>query len=83
MPVSSRGKQQKFKRRTPGVCSFCEHGVDPNYKDVKALEAMMTDKGKILSRQRTGNCQKHQRTLARAIKRARYVALVPYVTILK
>lgn len=78
-----RGKAKKFKRRTPGKCSFCEHGVEPNYKEVKTLAAFITDKGKIVSRSRTGTCQKHQRALTQAIKRARYMALLPYVTVLR
>jgi small subunit ribosomal protein S18 len=49
-----------------------------NYKQVEALERYVTDRGKIRSRRQTGNCAKHQRVLARAIKRARFMALLPY-----
>jgi small subunit ribosomal protein S18 len=49
-----------------------------NYKQVDALERYITDRGKIRSRRQTGNCAKHQRVLARAIKRARFMALLPY-----
>jgi small subunit ribosomal protein S18 len=77
-----KNKQQRFKRRTPGKCSFCEHGVEPNYKDTKTLENFINDKGKIVARSRTGSCQKHQKALAEAVKRARMMALLPYVTIL-
>jgi len=50
-----------------------------DYKDVKLLQKFLTDTGKIESRKRTGASSKHQRILARAIKRARYLALLPFV----
>lgn len=81
--MAIKNKQQKLKRRTPGLCPFCEHSVQPDYKDVKALETMLTAKGKIIARSRSGNCQKHQRALATAVKRARNMALLPYVTLVK
>jgi small subunit ribosomal protein S18 len=49
-----------------------------NYKQVDALQRFVTDRGKIRSRRQTGNCAKHQRVLAQAIKRARFIALLPY-----
>jgi small subunit ribosomal protein S18 len=49
-----------------------------SYKDVDALQRYITDRGKIRPRRQTGNCAKHQRALARALKRARYMALLPY-----
>lgn len=48
------------------------------YKEVALLERYLTDRGKIRPRRQTGNCAKHQRMLARAIKRARYMALLPF-----
>ena len=68
-----------FKRRNPGrrrkkVCVFCgKENNEIDYKDVAKL------RGKILPRRITGNCAKHQRALTVAIKRARHVALMPYV----
>ncbi len=50
-----------------------------DYKDAKVLERYLTDRGKILPRRATGNCARHQRQLGTAIKRARYLALVPYI----
>jgi small subunit ribosomal protein S18 len=62
------------------VCRFCElrtRRID--YKDSPTLERFLTDRGKILPRRATGNCARHQRQLGTAIKRARHLALVPYI----
>lgn len=62
------------------VCSFCMDHVDEiDYKDVAKLRRYITEKGKILPRRQTGTCAEHQRTLTVAIKRAREMALLPYV----
>lgn len=62
------------------ACPFCESGIRyVNYKDDKTLQRLMTEQGKILPRRMTGMCARHQRQLQTAIKRARYLALVPYV----
>ena len=63
------------------VCSFCASKIEEiDYKDAEKLRGYISDRGKIAPRRRTGTCAKHQRILARAIKRARHLALVPYVT---
>ncbi|MBI4089792.1 MAG: 30S ribosomal protein S18 [Candidatus Kerfeldbacteria bacterium] len=65
--------------RTPKVCHFCVNAIDDvDYKDVRTIQRFMTSYAKIASRHRTGTCNKHQRRLAEAIKRARFLALVPY-----
>ncbi|NIT03328.1 30S ribosomal protein S18 [Candidatus Saccharibacteria bacterium] len=61
-------------------CSFCESGKKPDYKDVEALRRFVSDRGKIVSRGRTGVCAKHQRRLAQSIKRGRYLGLIPFTT---
>jgi len=61
------------------VCSFCEDKIEPSYKNVDALKRKITERGKILPRRVTGVCAKHQRKLATEIKRARHIALVPFV----
>ncbi len=62
------------------VCSFCAGKVQEiDYKDSEKLRGFVSDRGKIEPRRRTGTCAKHQRILATAIKRARYLALLPYV----
>lgn len=63
------------------VCRFCAEKVrDIDYKQIQILRTFTTDTGKILSARITGNCASHQRQLTRAIKRARNLALLPYVT---
>lgn len=70
-----------FKRkRRKKVCRFCEEKVQSiDYKDIKKLQKFTTERGKILPRRVTGTCAKHQRALTIAIKRARIVALMPFV----
>ncbi len=61
-------------------CSLCEAGIRVvNYKDEKTLGRYVTDRGKILPRRLTGACARHQRQLTTAIKRARYLAILPYI----
>lgn len=65
---------------TRKVCSFCAGKAgEINYKDHEKLRPFISDRGKIEPRRRTGTCAKHQRVLARAIKKARHLALLPYV----
>lgn len=71
------------RRRRPQprrkVCQFCVDKVtEIDYKDVAKLRRFVTEKGKIISRRQLGTCAKHQRELTTAIKRARYMALLPY-----
>jgi len=62
------------------VCRFCKDGTKAlDYKDVKRLERFLTDRGKIFSSRLSGNCARHQRMLAEVLKRARFMALLPYV----
>ncbi len=62
----------------PAVCPFCKGKMTINYKDVSVLSRYISSQGKIVSRRRSRACAKHQRNLAHAIKRARYLALLPY-----
>ena len=62
------------------VCSFCVDKIDYiDYKDSVKLRRFLSERGKILPRRTTGTCAKHQRQLTTAIKRARHVALLPFV----
>ena len=62
------------------VCVFCaDKSAVINYKDPDKLRSFVSDRAKIVPRRRTGTCAKHQRRLAVAIKRARHLALLPYV----
>mgnify|MGYP006283806431 FL=1 len=60
-------------------CYFCGNDKEIDYKDIKTLQRYITDRGKIVPRRITGNCAKHQRAITSAIKRARSIALLPYV----
>jgi small subunit ribosomal protein S18 len=65
--------------RPAKACPLCESGIrQVNYKDESTLRRFVTEQGKILPRRMTGTCARHQRQVALAIKRARYLALVPY-----
>ena len=68
-----------FRRRR--VCRFCVDKIDfIDYKDVRQLMMSIPERGKIQPRRISGTCAKHQRKLTTAIKRARQLALIPYVT---
>ena len=67
-------------RRAAKACPLCENGIRQiNYKDEKTLSRLVTEQGKILPRRMTGMCARHQRQCGTAIKRARFLSLVPYV----
>jgi small subunit ribosomal protein S18 len=70
---------KKIRKRTKRVCYYCCNKVEPNFKMVDNMRRMTTDRGKIVPRRLTGTCAKHQRKLALSIKRARFLALVPFV----
>jgi small subunit ribosomal protein S18 len=72
------GKKPLFFRKK--VCKFCTQKLKIDYKDADTLRRFITERGKILPRRITGSCAKHQRALALAIKRARTIALLPFVT---
>ncbi len=80
----STDKQQGQRRtlfRRRKVCKFCADKIDDiNYKDVKLIGPYVPERGKILPRRISGTCAMHQRKLQTAIKRARQIALIPYVT---
>ena len=79
-----RSRGRKFSRRRRRTCYFCSEEVDYiDYKDISQLHRYITDRGKIRPRRQTGVCAKHQRRLAVAIKRARHMALLPFVTEIK
>ncbi len=73
------GKFVKKLRPVPTNCPFCAAKSNPDYKDVAALGKYVTERGKFLGRARSGICAKHQRRLETAVKRARYIALLPFI----
>ncbi len=70
----------RFRGKTTGCSSRCigKQVSKISYKQVELLQRYVTDRGKIRPRRQTGTCAKHQRVVAREIKRARYMALLPY-----
>ena len=71
----------RIKKAKPSQCSFCTANIKSlDYKDGVLLRTYLNPQGKIQPRRRTGVCTKHQRILSEAIKRARFLALVPYTT---
>lgn len=62
------------------VCEFCAEKASVDYKDIGRLRRYLTEGGKIYGRRQTGTCARHQRRLTIALKRARYLALLPYVS---
>ena len=79
MAYGNRDGRRRPMRRRRKVCIFCGKDNEINYKDTNKLKRFISERGKILPRRITGNCAKHQRALTVAIKRARHLALMPYV----
>jgi len=78
---SSNGFRQRRTYFRKKVCKLClRKAKSVDYKDVDLLRKFVTDRGKILPRRITGTCARHQRMLSRAIKRARMVAFLPFVS---
>ncbi|MGI8921523.1 MAG: 30S ribosomal protein S18 [Solirubrobacteraceae bacterium] len=81
----SRRSRRRDKRGGPGSgrrksCPYCKDKIEQaDYKDIAMLRKFVSDRGKIRSRRITGACRRHQSQLARAVKRARELALLPYV----
>ena len=73
--------KRRTVRRRKKVCVFCgKENNQIDYKDVAKLRKYVSERGKILPRRITGNCAKHQRALTLEIKKARHIAIMPYVT---
>ncbi len=74
-------KQQFKARKKKKVCQFCQDKIEHiDYKDVTRLRKCVSERAKILPRRITGTCAKHQRQLTVAIKRARHIAIMPYIS---
>lgn len=68
-------KRNKIK----SICFFCKEKKEPDFLEHEILRNFITERGKIPGRSKTGLCSKHQRRLTTEVKRARYIALVPFV----
>lgn len=74
-------RDNKLQNRKKRICRFCESGdLFIDFRDEKRLVRFLTEQGKIVPRRTSGNCNQHQRQLAQAIKRARHLALLPFVS---
>ena len=73
-----RAPRRESRIKVKKDCVFCKNDLDIDYKNIELLERYISSRGKILSRNINGNCAKHQRKVAREIKRARFLDLVPY-----
>ncbi|MDD4954272.1 MAG: 30S ribosomal protein S18 [Candidatus Omnitrophica bacterium] len=74
-----RKKKESLFAARKRFCRFCVDKVKViDYKDTRRLESFLTERGKMISSRFSGNCAKHQRCLAEAIKKARFISLIPY-----
>ncbi|MBN1437740.1 MAG: 30S ribosomal protein S18 [Sedimentisphaerales bacterium] len=84
MKNTNRGKPSRRRvkpQREAATCRYCREKIDYiDYKDIENISKLLTQRGKIFSRKRSGNCAGCQRKAQNAIKRARYMALLPYVS---
>ncbi|MFH1441916.1 MAG: 30S ribosomal protein S18 [Candidatus Omnitrophota bacterium] len=83
-----RNKEKKVKKTVKFLpvrkktCRFCADKTKSlDYKDFKRLESFIRERGKLVSSRITGNCAKHQRRLVEAVKKARFISLLPYTKI--
>ncbi len=73
--------QRQNRNRRKKVCAFCADKIEHvDYKDTRRLQKCVSERGKILPRRISGTCAKHQRQITVAIKRARHIALMPYIS---
>ena len=76
---TNRKRRQNLTIREQTQCRFCREGKSyVDYKDIDTLQKLLTNRGKIFSRKRSGNCAGCQRKVKTAIKRARFMAMLPY-----
>jgi len=71
--------QAKRKIKVPRNCFFCKEKAEPSFKEVANLSRFLSERGRIIGRDRSGMCARHQRKLTAEIKRARHLALLPFV----
>ncbi|ACN99191.1 ribosomal protein S18 [Sulfurihydrogenibium azorense Az-Fu1] len=74
-------QNKPFFQKRKKYCKFCAEKKEPNYKDVEMLKEFISERGRIIPRRISGTCAKHQRKLSVEIKKARQLALIPYVIV--
>jgi small subunit ribosomal protein S18 len=72
--------QVKRRIKVPKNCGFCKEKREPHFREVAGLVAFVSERGRIVGRDRSGVCAKHQRRLTLEVKRARHLALLPFVS---
>ena len=78
--AKQKAKRKIIKERPIATrCLFCETKTEPSYKNYEILAKFLSDRGRIYSRERSAVCSKHQRRLAKSLKQARHMALLPFV----
>ncbi|UCC66092.1 MAG: 30S ribosomal protein S18 [Deltaproteobacteria bacterium] len=83
-PAERRRRDYRRDYRRRRICRYCsDSSLKIDYKNYRLLKYFLTERGRIIPRRISGNCAKHQRELTRAIKRARHVALLPFMTVPK
>ncbi len=75
----SNQRKIHMKREVPKNCSFCKEDKTPDFMEVEGLTRFLSERGKILSSSKTGICTKHQKKITIAVKRARHLALLPFI----
>ena len=77
--MAARPKRKRFRSTEKAKCRFCRDKTEEiDYKDLAVLHKLVTTQGKHFTRKRSGNCAKHQRASARALKQARFIGLMPF-----
>lgn len=79
-PPQDGDRNQRFRKQRKRFCGFCVDKREIDYKDYESIRRYMNEYGRIRPRRQTGTCAKHQRGLAVAIKRARHLALLPFLS---
>jgi small subunit ribosomal protein S18 len=79
MPKKKKVFKKIQKNNAPKKCYFCTEKKEPEFQDTAVLNKFVTERGKIIGRLRSGLCAKHQKRVTVAIKRARHLALLPFI----
>jgi small subunit ribosomal protein S18 len=75
---ASYRKRRIVREKPPETCFYCDKNADPDYKDYETLGKFVSERARIIGKDRSGVCSKHQRKLSSAIKRARHLGLLPF-----
>jgi small subunit ribosomal protein S18 len=79
--MANVNQNKPYFQKRKKYCKFCAEKKEPNYKDIETLKGFISERGKIIPSRISGTCAKHQRKLAVEIKKARQLALIPYVIV--